>query len=133
MSAMLGKDTIKRIAADVADIIKNPLDDNGIFYKHNEEKLLSGYALIIGPEDTPYFGGNYLFEFLFPSDYPFTPPKVIFRTGDGLTRFNPNLYKNGKVCLSVLNTWKGPQWSSCQSIRSILLTLVTVLNSNPME
>ena len=132
MSAILDKGTIRRIASDVADIIKNPLEDNGIFYKHNEDNMLSGHALIIGPEDTPYFGGNYLFEFLFPSDYPFTPPKVIFRTGDGLTRFNPNLYKNGKVCLSVLNTWKGPQWSSCQSIRSILLTLVTVLNSNPL-
>ena len=29
-------------------------------------------------------------------------------------RFNPNLYKDGKVCLSLLGTWpgaQGEQWS----------------------
>ena len=50
-----------------------------------------------------------------------------------LTRFNPNLYENGKVCLSLLNTWKGETWTSCQNIRSILLTLITILNENPLE
>ena len=32
----------------------------------------------------------------------------------------------------MLNTWKGEQWSACQTIRSILLILVTALNSNPL-
>jgi hypothetical protein len=26
-------------------------------------------------------------------------------------RFNPNLYINGKVCLSLLGTWSGPSWN----------------------
>ena len=47
-------------------------------------------------------------------------------------RFNPNLYTNGKVCLSILNTWKGEGWSSCQTIYSILLILSNVLNENPL-
>jgi len=28
-------------------------------------------------------------------------------TGRHTVRFNPNLYNDGKVCLSVLNTWHG--------------------------
>ena len=36
------------------------------------------------------------------------------------------------VCLSVLNTWKGEGWTSCQTIRSILLTLVTLFHNKPL-
>ena len=60
------------------------------------------------------------------------PNTVTYHTNNGITRFNPNLYKNGKVCISILNTWKGEQWTSCQNIRSVLLTLVTLLNENPL-
>jgi len=57
---------------------------------------------------------------------------VEYCTNDGITRFNPNLYKNGKVCLSVLNTWQGDQWSGCQSVSSILLSICTVFVNNPL-
>ena len=119
--------TQRRLIKDIKEIIKNPLTDNGIYYTHDEENMLKGYALIIGPTDSIYEDGFYSFEFFFPKDYPFSPPKVIFHTGDGVTRFNPNLYRNGKTCLSILNTWRGETWTSCQSIRSVLLTLIEVL------
>ena len=108
------------------------MHDQGIYYKHDEEDILKGYALVIGPSDTPYENGYYFFEFKFPNDYPYSPPKLIYLTNDGITRFNPNLYRSGKVCLSVLNTWRGEQWTSCQSITSILLTLITVFNNKPL-
>ena len=95
--------------------------------------MTKGYALIIGPSDTPYFGGYYFFNFDYPFDYPFSPPKVTFMTNDGTTRFNPNLYKCGKVCVSILNTWAGDKWSSCQTINSILLTLCSLFNNWPLE
>lgn len=125
------KETISRLIKDVKEIIKNPLESHGIYYKHDDEDLLKGKALIIGPQGTPYENGFYLFEIKYPSNYPYSPPKIIYKTNDGLTRFNPNLYKCGKVCLSVLNTWRGEQWSSCQTISSILLVLCTVLNDTP--
>ena len=53
-------------------------------------------------------------------------------TNDGLTRFNPNLYKCGKVCVSILNTWSGDKWSACQTINSVLLTLCSLLNDAPL-
>ena len=54
-------------------------------------------------------------------------------TNDGVTRFNPNLYKNGNVCISILNTWAGEKWSSCQTISSVLIALCSVLNKYPFE
>ena len=129
----ISKDVMKRIISDVKELRKNPLTDHGIYYEHDDTDLLKGRALIIGPRDTPYENGFYLFKFKFPCDYPHTPPLVTFCTADDNTRFNPNLYRDGKVCLSILNTWKGDQWSACQTVSSILLALCTVLNNDPLS
>ena len=126
------RETQKRLISDIKDIIKYPLTEQGIYYTHCEDNMLKGYALLIGPSDTIYADGFYLFEFNFPCNYPFSPPVVKFMTTDGFTRFHPNLYRNGKVCLSILNTWKGEQWTSCQTIRSILLTLITLFHNKPL-
>jgi ubiquitin-protein ligase len=130
---VINSDTIKRLLKDVKQIIKHPLTENGIYYSHDETNITKGYAMIVGPSDTPYFGGYYFFIFDFPVDYPFSPPKVTYMTNDGNTRFNPNLYKCGKVCVSILNTWSGDKWSSCQTLNSILLTLCSLLNNSPFE
>lgn len=96
---------------------------------------MKGTALLIGREGTPYYGGFYFFSVEFPTEYPFVPPKVLSLTQDGRTRFNPNMYIDGKVCLSILNTWHdGPQWSGVLTIESVLLSIMSdVLNRNPLE
>lgn len=133
MQPIISRETINRLLRDVRQIIKFPLTDSGIYYSHDDTDMFKGYALIIGPENTPYFGGYYFFKFMFPYDYPFSPPRVTFMTNDGHIRYNPNLYTNGKVCVSILNTWEGEQWSSCQTISSVLLALCTLLNESPLE
>ena len=133
MTEVVSSGTIKRLVKDVKDIYKNPLNDNLIYYKHDDENVLKGYALLIGSENTPYYGGYYFFTLDFPSDYPYRPPKLTFNSNNDNIRYNPNLYRTGKVCLSILNTWKGPQWTSCQSITSVLLCICgSVLNDNPL-
>jgi len=132
MTTFIKKETITRLLKDVKQILKNPLTDQGIYYIHDEEDILKGYALIIGPSDTPYFGGYYFFEISYPIDYPYSPPKVKYCTNGNNIRFNPNLYICGKVCVSLLNTWRGEQWTSCQSISTILLTFCTLLCNNPL-
>ncbi len=82
---------INRLAKDIKNIIKDPIDN--IYYKHDEDNILRGYAMIIGPENTPYQDGYYFFEFNFPEEYPFLPPVIKYYTNDGHTRFNPNYYK----------------------------------------
>jgi baculoviral IAP repeat-containing protein 6 len=49
-----------------------------------------------------------VFDALFPASYPDVPPLLLLdTTGGGRARFNPNLYADGKVCLSLLGTWHG--------------------------
>tara|TARA_B100001778_G_C18521697_1_gene599181 strand:- start:334 stop:1113 length:780 start_codon:yes stop_codon:yes gene_type:complete len=127
---VLTKTAIQRIAKDVKYIINNPIEN--IYYKHDTEKLTKGYALLLGNKNTPYSNGNYLFEFTFPDNYPYEPPKLKFLTSDGLMRFHPNLYINGKVCLSIINTWNGEGWTSCNNINSILLILISILDNNSL-
>lgn len=128
----LKKENVTRLIRDIKDILKNPLHDNGIYYKHDETDMLKGYALIIGPSGTPYEDGFFLFELQFPPEYPYLPPNVIYCTNGNNIRFNPNLYRKGKVCLSILNTWNGEQWTSCETIRSVLLNLCGVFTPIPL-
>lgn len=128
----ISKSSLSRLIKDVRDVIKHPLHDANIYYKHNETEMLSGYAMIVGPENTPYHGGFYFFKFTYPTDYPYSPPEVIFSTRWDSIRFNPNLYTNGKVCVSILNTWFGESWSSCDTLRTVLLQLGLLFTEIPL-
>jgi ubiquitin-conjugating enzyme E2 Z len=132
MTTFISKETINRLLKDVKQIIKSPLIDQGIYYIHDDTDMLKGYAMIVGPSETPYFGGFYFFEITYPHDYPHSPPNVKYCTNGYNIRFNPNLYTCGKVCVSLLNTWRGDQWTSCQTISTVLLTLCTLLCDNPL-
>lgn len=82
----------------------------GIFVRIDESRMDVIQACIIGPEETPYENGLFMFDILLPPDYPFSPPKCqSMTTGNNTFRFNPNLYADGKVCLSLLGTWSGPK------------------------
>lgn len=64
------------------------------------------------------------------------PPKVtLLTTGNGSIRFNPNLYNNGRVCLSLLGTWQGEaatRWTSQSSICQLFTSIQTlVLSGDP--
>jgi baculoviral IAP repeat-containing protein 6 len=77
-----------------------------------------------GPDGTPYANGCFLFD-IGMADYPNKAPSVKFlTTGHGRVRFNPNLYNNGKVCLSLLGTWSGPGWQANKS--TLLQVLVSI-------
>jgi ubiquitin-protein ligase len=123
---------IRRISIDVKRVLEQPTD-SGLFWLGDEADITHGWAIICGCEGTPYHGGAFCFEVNFPDNYPFEPPKFNYLTNDGRTRFNPNLYKNGKVCLSLLNTWQGEQWSGVQSLMSVLQSIQTaVMTEKPL-
>ena len=125
------KDTIMRLLKDVREMMTLS-SETDIYYKHSETDMLCGYALIIGPEDSLYDGGYYFYKFKFPPDYPHSPPLVEFLTNDGMTRMHPNMYKNRRMCMSILNSWRGDQWTGCQTIKSVLLTIMSLLDSKPL-
>lgn len=104
----------------------------GIYYWADEADLRHGRAMILGPPDTPYADCPLVFEFKLPSNYPFDPPAVQILTSDGSTRFHPNLYVQGKVCLSILGTWEGPKWSAVMTISTVLSSIQSLLEANPI-
>jgi len=121
---------IKRIRSDLEAIVRHP--NPYIHVAPHEDDITHIEALIIGPEDTPYAGGFFHFDMRFPHDYPWNPPKVLLRTTDsGRTRFNPNLYADGKVCLSILGTWQGPGWKAVQTIETVLVSVQSLMNAKP--
>lgn len=123
----------RRLLKDIERASEDGMKSQGIWYSSNETNYYLGEAWIQGPSGTPYEGAILHFSFKFPEDYPFSPPKVTFLTYDGYTRFHPNLYKDGKVCLSILGTYSGPGWSGTQSLSTILLSLLALLDENPLS
>ncbi len=61
------------------------------------------------------------------------PIRVDFCTLNHNVRFNPNLYKCGKVCLSILGTWSGPGWTTVMNLITVLIDLQTLMNDNPIQ
>ncbi|CAE8584009.1 unnamed protein product, partial [Polarella glacialis] len=67
-------------------------------------------------------------------EYPMKPPEVRFVSTDGGTlRLHPQLYADGKVCLSILGTWHGPQWTASSNIRTVLLSIQSLLSEDPLR
>jgi ubiquitin-conjugating enzyme E2 Z len=123
----------KRILMDIKKFENANLGDSGIYLNYNEEDLSKMKLMIVGPDETPYQGGFYLFDVTFTDNYPFSPPKVLFVSYSQTARMNPNLYTGGKVCLSILGTWKGPPWTPMMNIISLALDLQIRLNKNPLQ
>ncbi|CAO2657333.1 Nn.00g034590.m01.CDS01 [Neocucurbitaria sp. VM-36] len=88
----------------------------GIFIRYCENRPDILKVAIIGPSGTPYENGVFEFDFFCDSSFPNKAPMVQFRgTGGGRVSINPNLYADGKVCLSLLGTWSGEPWKPGES------------------
>ncbi|XP_027086856.1 probable ubiquitin-conjugating enzyme E2 23 [Coffea arabica] len=115
------------------NILQNNLPE-GIFVRVYEDRMDLLRAVIVGAYGTPYQDGLFFFDFHLPLEYPDVPPSAYYHSGGW--RINPNLYEEGKVCLSLLNTWTGrgnEVWDpSSSSILQVLVSLQgLVLNSKP--
>jgi len=86
--------------------------------------------IISGPKDTPYENGLFEFHTYLPPDYPNSVPQVLLHTtGNNKVRFNPNLYDSGKVCLSLLGTWRGQDGESWNPKTSTFLQVMVSIQS----
>lgn len=122
----------KRLISELKILKKNlPLNyTNSIFIQSNPSHLDLMKALIVGSEETPYANGVFLFDIYFDDNYPSTPPKMVLMTnGNNSIRFNPNLYSNGYICLSILGTWSGDSIEKWNGDRSTLLQILLSIQS----
>ncbi|KAK8360418.1 hypothetical protein V6Z11_A04G165000 [Gossypium hirsutum] len=127
-----GRKWLKKVQQDW-NILQNNLPD-GIYVRVYEDRMDLLRAVIVGAYGTPYQDGLFFFDFHLPPEYPDVPPSAYYHSGGW--RLNPNLYEEGKVCLSLLNTWTGKGnevWDpSSSSILQVLVSLQgLVLNAKP--
>jgi len=114
----------RRITKEIADLSKDA-PENCSAGPHGED-IYKWDATIMGPTDTPYFGGVFKMEIHFPSDYPFKPPKVQFLT----KIYHPNISSNGAICLDILKE----QWSPALTVSKVLLSICSLLSDpNPKD
>ncbi|KAF1881957.1 hypothetical protein Lal_00038601 [Lupinus albus] len=124
----------KRILKELKDLQKDP--PTSCSAGPVAEDMFHWQATIMGPGDSPYTGGVFLVSIHFPPDYPFKPPKVVwkilmllywmvaFRT----KVFHPNINSNGSICLDILKE----QWSPALTISKVLLSICSLLTDpNP--
>jgi len=125
-----GPTCLARIRKDLMALHADPLPAILVF--PDEKDITVVHALVAGPFDTPYEGGFFYFVLHFPWNYPVSPPHVrLMTTGGGNVRFNPNLYSDGKVCLSILGTWDGPGWSPVQTLSTVLISIQSLMGEEP--
>ena len=81
-----------------------------------------------------YAHGAFDFDLYWKWNYPREPPKMnLMTTGGQAVRFNPNLYSCGKVCISLLGTWRGnatDNWDSRISTKHQVLMLTQTILMN---
>merc|ERR1719454_2775115 len=68
-----------------------------------DDNIYEWEVIMEGPEDTPYEGGWFKAALVFPKEFPNKPPKMSFLT-KGF--WHPNVYEDGRVCISILHEAK---------------------------
>ena len=75
---------------------------------------------LAGPEDSPYEGRVFVFNFVYPQDYPFKPPKL-----NATTRiYHCNINAQGQMCQNILQR----DWSPTLNITKVLTEVISVLS-----
>ena len=82
------------------------------------------WAIIIGPEGTPYHGFKLTLNITLLDNYPFSAPQVSFTSNIG----HPNVGTSGNICLDILQA----NWTPALKLLSVLLSISSLLNDpNP--
>ena len=114
----------KRIQKELAEISLEPPTNCSAGPKG--DNLYEWVSSIMGPAGSPYAGGVFFLDIHFPSDYPFKPPKVTFRT----RIYHCNVNSSGQICLDILKE----QWSPALTISKVLLSFCSLLtDANPHD
>jgi ubiquitin-conjugating enzyme E2 D len=113
---------LRRIQKELTDLQRDPPSNCSAGPKGDD--LFRWEGVILGPSDSPYAGGVFKLEILFPVDYPFKPPKLQFIT----KIYHPNINPSGLICLDILKQ----QWSPALTISKVLLSVTSLLTDpNP--
>eukprot|EP01111_Echinosteliopsis_oligospora_P007539 TRINITY_DN22740_c0_g1_i1.p1 TRINITY_DN22740_c0_g1~~TRINITY_DN22740_c0_g1_i1.p1 ORF type:complete len:148 (+),score=28.53 TRINITY_DN22740_c0_g1_i1:56-499(+) len=114
----------KRIQKELADLTLDPPANCSAGPKG--DNIHEWAATIMGPSGSPYAGGIFFLDIHFPNEYPFTPPKVTFRT----KIYHCNISSTGQICLDILKD----NWSPALTVSKVLLSICSLLTDpNPKD
>ncbi|KAL2854976.1 hypothetical protein BJY01DRAFT_204712 [Aspergillus pseudoustus] len=119
---------MKRIQKEF-EVLKTALP-SGIFVRTWESRMDLLRVMMIGPEGTPYEHSPFVIDLGFTPNFPSQPPLAFFQSWtDGQGRINPNLYEDGKICLSILGTWptQNPEETWIPGRSTVLQILVSIM------
>lgn len=128
----ISRPVLKRINDEISTFSTLPINHDAIIIARPDMNYpVAIRTLVTGPVNTPYENGCFIFDTYLHNQFPSSPPRVWFLNNGG-KRMNPNLYADGKLCLSILGTWSGTggeQWNPAissliqiyQSIQSQIL------------
>ncbi|KAH8241313.1 hypothetical protein KR032_007845 [Drosophila birchii] len=97
----------------------------GVIVRAYEDRMDLMSVMMVGPKRTPYQNALFFFDFQMGRDYPKNPP-VCHYISYCTERLNPNLYEEGKVCVSLLGTWSGRDtevWSPSSTMLQVLVSI----------
>ncbi|KAI5651971.1 ubiquitin-conjugating enzyme domain-containing protein [Phthorimaea operculella] len=106
----------------------------GVWVRGFEDRIDLLSVMIAGPANTPYEDGLFVFDVQLGGEYPRAPPLCHYHSYCS-DRLNPNLYEDGKVCVSLLGTWSGrgvEVWGKDSSLLQVIVSLQgLILNAEP--
>lgn len=116
---------VKRIYNELNDLMNNPIP-NCSAGPISDDDITKWQATIFGPEDTPYYGGVFNLTIDFSTEYPFKPPRVVFKT----PIYHCNVNAHGGICLDILKN----NWSPALNVSKLLLSICSLLaEPNPND
>lgn len=97
----------------------------------NDNIFLWNIGVMVLNEDSIYHGGYFKAQMRFPQEYPFKPPSFRFTP----PIYHPNVYKDGKLCISILHPAGDPTsdepdaetWSPVQTVETVLISIILLL------
>jgi ubiquitin-conjugating enzyme E2 D/E len=116
-----------RILSDLKNLLNHDIPETIFSVDINIDDIYSEqFVTLKGPTDTPYEDGKFKLSILMPVDYPYKPPKIMFKT----CMYHPNIASDGSICIDILKD----QWSSALRLTTVLLSLSDLLaNPNPND
>eukprot|EP00009_Paramoeba_aestuarina_P002312 CAMPEP_0201522246 /NCGR_PEP_ID=MMETSP0161_2-20130828/16580_1 /ASSEMBLY_ACC=CAM_ASM_000251 /TAXON_ID=180227 /ORGANISM="Neoparamoeba aestuarina, Strain SoJaBio B1-5/56/2" /LENGTH=169 /DNA_ID=CAMNT_0047921029 /DNA_START=19 /DNA_END=528 /DNA_ORIENTATION=+ len=125
------------LAKQLKEVKKSPVEgfSAGLV---DDSDIFKWQIMIIGPPDTLYEGGFFKAVLEFPKTYPNYPPTLTFLT----KMWHPNVYADGKVCISILHPpgedqygyeQASERWSPVQTVESIMLSVISMLSDFNLE
>lgn len=125
-----GKELLRR---QLAELAKNPIDLVSVGLL-DDANLYEWEILIMGPDTTLYEGGFFKATLIFPHDFPNMPPTMKFLS----EMWHPNVYADGKVCISILHPpgedamnaqeSADERWRPILGVEQILISVISMLN-----